>query len=299
MGQKFLWFDLGIGIVFSLFFFGLSFIYPLNQVIAVVLLWVFGLVLSLGISLIRKRFLITLGYLGGFAMAGLMAGGFPWPDSMEEPKVIPGSEATLTVTERELVFHRKDTAYGSPGLVLDVDGPMDLSDEKLLSLGFHADWLKRGIYESKRVYGVLEYNGPIFRKWFGHGTDEWVFRTQSRLFPVDVGLDPIALRKKYPNPNRYAIVLAAMELYYEDYGPDVKVGDTRCNYFRMLNNRFPMEGDVQIFFRGMEPTVNKMAEPIPIPRWEPRYQATILFGKDYVPNIKNLRLINALKPSTK
>lgn len=120
-----------------------------------------------------------------------------------------------------------------------------LSEEQMLALGFSADDYARDSRQlSREVLVVLELDGPAYQEElrrqqqrleraqallktrpkdaelerqleFARTSVEQERTSASRLFAIDVGLDPDALRQRYPDRRRYAIVQALVHPWFE------------------------------------------------------------------------------------
>jgi hypothetical protein len=139
------------------------------------------------------------------------------------------ADATLRLSERELRPARLPAAGENSGLALrlnwrvqggrqpgvvpyefpGLDTPKWLDREKMASLGFDvsipetdADARRAFARELPRdVLLVLELEGPAYEEAVRAAKAQ-----DTRLFVVDAGLDGAALRAKYPDRSRYAIV---------------------------------------------------------------------------------------------
>ena len=113
----------------------------------------------------------------------------------------------------------------------------------------------------------------------------------SRLFAVDVGLDAAALRAKYPDRTRYAIVTGKVRATQ-----NVK-GDKLQGYIAELHNTRVNVPREMMPDRG--PAMSARRYPSAAPDG-PAFQATIAFGKRYEPWLVTLETSNekASTPST-
>ncbi len=175
------------------------------------------------------------------------------------------AEARLWLTEREMpqAFW---LAHENSGMELrlvwrtlsrDVNGGEDrmpswLSGKKLEELGFRfvdglsVDNQPTKVLMSKKVYLVLEYNGPAYQTARRRVAqilerEEAALRanpadrngsirlqakkriraeeqSESRLFVIDAGLDPQPLRTSYPETNRFIVTPGVIELMYRTEG---------------------------------------------------------------------------------
>lgn len=151
------------------------------------------------------------------------------------------SGIALDLAWRVAVPESRDAAGWS---YVDAGGTAEWLDQaEMASLGFDvAATPERDRQRSKEVLLVLELDGPAYRqsaerarrhaaeeeaKLAAFPNDEaskrrakqaqdWLKREESessRLFAIDAGLDPIALRAKYPDRSRYAIVRGQVRLW--------------------------------------------------------------------------------------
>ena len=162
-------------------------------------------------------------------------------------------EARLTLTERELRLGYEEKENTGLWLRLDTadverwsaTGPGWFDQKKLEEVGFDcgappADPYADLFYEKalpRRMYAVLEFDGEAWKSWIARREQEilnpapgtYVPQTleqrqkqleaertgHSRLFVVDVGLDPVALRGRYPDRSRYIVTGAVARLQLE------------------------------------------------------------------------------------
>ncbi len=159
-------------------------------------------------------------------------------------------EARLTLTEREIRFGYQEkentglwlslqTTYAEPW---SSDGPSWFNDKKLREIGFDcsvppADPGAELHYEKalpRSAFAVLEFDGDSWKAWIARREQELLHpppdadqsetlakrRKQleeervehSRLFVIDVGRDASALRARYPDRSRHAVVGAITRL---------------------------------------------------------------------------------------
>jgi hypothetical protein len=162
-------------------------------------------------------------------------------------------DATVELTERELILNRTDSENSGVSLRLDwqrhFDRELDWFDrDKLASLGFDcgtpvdaADAVTRyGKALPRKTFVVLEFEGKAWAAWQTREKKKledmetkiangelarsdlakaqkrfaWELVAASRLFPVDVGNDPKRLREIYPDRQRFIITPARVRLHY-------------------------------------------------------------------------------------
>jgi len=172
-------------------------------------------------------------------------------------------EATLTLTERELPLAADLDAGENSGVALRLDWRRYDADwgwfdrQKLAEVGFEPEPALRpdgegGDYRlplPRKAFAVLEYDGEAWARHKAKREQELAeltakeesgaktveqaqnerrqiegdLRAGSRLFVVDAGADPEALRSRYPERSRYAVVAAEVGLRpYWGPGPDRK-----------------------------------------------------------------------------
>lgn len=162
-------------------------------------------------------------------------------------------DAAVVLTERELNVSRQDKENSSVELHLNwrhfPEAELKWFDrDKLQAVGFDCRVpvdapeaaVRYGKTVARKTYAVLEYEGPAWEAWqaevqkkveetakglaAGTATEKelaaaqkrvsWAGRSASRLFAVDAGNDPGALRQKYPDRHRYIITAARVRLDY-------------------------------------------------------------------------------------
>lgn len=155
-------------------------------------------------------------------------------------------EALLELTERELTvpYVRGFRQEENSGVALSIQLPHQdfdwLDEDKLRMLGVEPDDFGRDHHDrwqqkQRRVHAVLEFDGPAFQALLqarrekveskiqsGEGNEAHrdrlrqsvadMVQSESRLVVIDAGLDPEALRNRYPDRKRYAVVEAQLSL---------------------------------------------------------------------------------------
>jgi len=162
-------------------------------------------------------------------------------------------EARLALTERELRLGYQEKENSGLWLRLDTTdverwsaaGPGWFDRKKLEEIGFDcgvppADPSAELFYEKalpRRLYAVLEFDGDAWKSWIagrerdllnpkpGTSVSQTLEQRRkqleaertghSRLFVVDAGTDPAALRRRYPERSRFAITAAVARLQLE------------------------------------------------------------------------------------
>ena len=134
----------------------------------------------------------------------------------------------------------------------------------------------------------------------GEGNLEWRRTHASRLFPVDVGLDPNALRNRYPDRRRYAITPAVVALFMrydrtsEKAGAEVfgSVSEILCD---QVTVPLKMQGLLAEFAHRPEASWSYIYSGERTSFKAPRYSAVIKYGKRYEPWVESVARIKAEK----
>jgi Domain of unknown function (DUF4824) len=235
--------------------------------------------------------------------------------------VSPSSESS-GVALRIKVEHWVPMAAGSytPDPTLDPLGWLDA--RKLAEVGFQVNvpssledaelYVRRQL--PRVAYAVLEHGGRAWKAYktrigarFGladpdvatmtpltvaEGSDKRMadreLRFGSRLFVVDVGTDPAALRARYPERNVYQVVPAKVHVHLERHAPGTKCTTETCR----------MRGTVTLLID--EVSVPRRLQRF-LPRREgvrfgsdettaaPRYEVVVRSGRGYEPWIEDIR----------
>lgn len=180
----------------------------------------------------------------------------------------------------------------------------------------------------KKAYAVLEYEGIAWEAWraraqqdlsevvekankgaltqkdLKEAQDEYEheLKTHSRLFAVDAGSDPAKLRQQYPDNKRFLIAPAQVRLSYNrNYNVDTKKNESPklTGYItEILVNDINVPKSKRAVIDAL--TTGKAKNP---PRYyysygvnkqEPRYKATLVYGKRYEPWIADIQPIAQL-----
>jgi hypothetical protein len=243
-----------------------------------------------------------------------------------------GVEATLTLTERELTLNDREDENSSLSLSLDFDDPRNVPVERLRALGFDTDKIlgeESPSIPEKPVFAVVEMEGPAYQQWLkteqddlakkkenleklvGHNANKEdlneaqsavdeaqdTLDTGTHLFVVDVGPDAAALRARYPDRGRYAILPAKLQVYRTEGGEDNKV--TLTTSLTLLGDSVHVDNDWQPFFKGLKYTEKNYWSREKNDRYQPwvnRYQVTLAFGKRLEPWIVKCEPLPAAQP---
>ena len=211
--------------------------------------------------------------------------------------------------------------------------------EKLASLGFDSqfplDDKKASRYYNRQLprqgYVVLEYDGDAYLEWL-KGNQKRIVEvkkelaeekkivkqkslendirnmersiiTQSHLFAIDAGPDPIVLRKKYLDTTKFIITPAVFRISMHhpktrEYNPKI-MSEPPLPHNRYLVGRISeilipeihVTSDYRSFFISDIKTHTKTYLPKdkPLSDLEPRYQVTLNYGKRYEPWIADVK----------
>lgn len=226
-------------------------------------------------------------------------------------------DATIELTERELPVDWSRQEESGLSLRLETTtgwwGPWDDSDElrasswfdkpKLEQLGFDCSLppgepsaeLRYGKARRHEAFIVLEYEGDAWRTRleameravekqdvsdrFLLQQVELARQRKSRLVPIDVGMDPGALRAKYPDRSRNLIVRAVVGLRYRPASETLPAAISG-EILEVLNDEIYVPPAQR---RVLEAILGGPQQPAPAPDAPPRYAVTLRFGSRYEP----------------
>lgn len=236
-------------------------------------------------------------------------------------------EAVLMLTERELPLRTWQRQENS-GLSLQLSWAGIYSYEndwldiaKLTELGFRAvdlqdrEAVRLYVQKSlpKRVYIVLEYDGPAYREALKVAADllaketdllakdpdntiqqarvnnadkglEQMKYAATRLYPVDAGPDPGILRESYPDTTHYIITTGMIRLSYRGY----RTGDEPYRGYitgiDVTKIHVPLEH--RAVFDNL-PERQYLEDTYPLPR----YRVELAYGSRYEPWLRKAELI--------
>jgi hypothetical protein len=218
---------------------------------------------------------------------------------------------TIELTERELPLELMGQDNSGVGLTIQWNRPLTrMSDSQfdrsmLEGIGFDfrlppdTPGKDRSLLP-RAGYVVLEYQGAKFEHWLQEEQkksqpDQKVPEmqdktrnpeTMSRLFPIDLGKDPAALRSRYPDQGRYLILRAIVRARIEDVmAPDGKT-ITSHYYSGYLAQILPFYVNVPL------PYSRTLATLKPQPWTKPRYSVTLSFGSNLEPWIIDVKRQN-------
>lgn len=135
------------------------------------------------------------------------------------------------------------------------------------------------------AFVVLEYGGPAWEEWVQQQAEvpTWNPRNQTHLIAIDAGRDPIALRRKYPDPAKYLVVRTVVSLVYQTTWD--------ANKHQRIPPKF-LHGEIQTI------APNEIHVPLPeagalsglpVDRRTPRYAVTLRYGTHYEPWVVKIR----------
>lgn len=169
----------------------------------------------------------------------------------------------------------------------------------------------------REAFVVLGYGGEPWTRWLEQWAQDKVFmaeqvekgkwskndlerfseayerlpRTGSRLLAVDVGSDPIQLRQRYPERDRFVIVRAEMRLYLVREGKTAS-GERHAAYLRgEVTHLLIDEIHVPFELRTVLDTLSHGPLVRPDGVKAPRYEVTLRFGRRHEPWITAIRLL--------
>jgi len=248
-----------------------------------------------------------------------------------------GADSVLEMTERELRLDISSRENSGVSFRIDVnrdwDKPLEWFDRrKLTEVGFDLTGWKPNVIDAtgtkkilpRRAYVVLEYQGNAWKQWDGgmrrdiekaarkelreekEKKDrereivnlEWRRTHASRLFPVDVGLDPGVLRSRYPDRRRYALAPAVVNLMVR-YGESPNTGNAKVfgSISEILCDQvtipLSLQGQLTEFLRKTGVSWSEYYSNEKTAVKSPRYTAVIKFGKRYEPWVESVMRIKS------
>ncbi|MBK5292969.1 MAG: DUF4824 family protein [Acidobacteriia bacterium] len=180
------------------------------------------------------------------------------------------------------------------------DGPGWFDKAKLEQVGFDcrrppddpASALRYRSMPDKEVFVVLEYKAAAAAGTESEGTG---FR--SRLSAVDVGLDPGALRRSYPETRRFLItrglarlrILAEWDADRRSWRPGAYLRGTITD---LLVNQVNVPRPHRAVLDGLQQTTEDYYRTGP-DSGEPRYNVVLHYGRNFEPFVASCRLLSA------
>lgn len=230
------------------------------------------------------------------------------------------AEAMMTLTERELSLPPRDAENTALALNLEwVDpeilrpGPGWFDRRKLQEVGFdcrpepgEGSRTHYRMMPPRAIYAVLEFEGGAWERYLAEPSvpvpgrsfsarhaelDSTRRARRSHLVLVDAGTDPAALRARYPDRGRHVVVPATASLTIQEDGG-------RFYLEGRVTTLLPMQLNVatahrQVLERFQRDAVaarmeNEGRAPV---EHEPRYQATVKWGRSLEPWLVDVRAI--------
>jgi hypothetical protein len=223
-------------------------------------------------------------------------------------------EAVLELTERELALpYVRGFRQENSGIALRIHRPHQtfdwLDDDKLRTLGVEPEDFSRDPHDRwqrsyREVHAVLEFDGPAFQELLNARREEVeskiragegnqahrdrlrqsvaeMEKSESRLVVIDAGLDPEALRSRYPDRNQYAIVEARLSLHAGvRRGDDVPRLQSRIGRLSLQQVYVPRRFHAALE-TATESERRRQFDP-------PRYQVELRWGRRLEPWVTNI-----------
>lgn len=234
-----------------------------------------------------------------------------------EMRIVSTTTENSGIALRIICHHNLYTALGQ----VTNDPSLSLDQNKLETLGFDVPAVSdegKDYYDKqlpRRAYALLEFDGPSWEAWNKRLTEELLKmekaaaqgkktseeldsarksierarRTDSHLFIIDVGADPQALRKQYPDRQRYLIL--ACEVRVARIGDHSTPGITRNTYRGTVNLlsselHVPHRLHADLGEQKKSDARSKVIEGMPDSG--PRYQVALQTGRRYEPWIETI-----------
>jgi hypothetical protein len=182
-----------------------------------------------------------------------------------------------------------------------------LDAAKLLELGFaprllEADGEERPVAERRAAYLVLEHEGQAWQQWLAGPHDERLAEidrvARSRLVAIDAGLDARRLRERYADRSRYAIVPGSVGVVV-DRAPGGALAARGVVELAVRQVHVPHELLARL--ESFVPTIDRdefvrreraQRGMLPVAQ-PPRYRATVAFGRDGRPWLRDVQPLDA------
>jgi hypothetical protein len=247
-----------------------------------------------------------------------------------------GADAVLEMTERELrlAASSRENSGVSLHIVLnrEWEKPLEWFDrKKLAEVGFDLsgwnadgkDTVGMNKVLPRRVYAVLEYQGDAWKNWNERKSRElekvvekqasaeegakkrleqerrhleWQIACDSRLFVIDVGLDPALLRSRYSDRSRYVITPAVAQLFIRTANPpDRTKTEIYGSISEVLDDDVTVPRHLQGSLAGLAGKPQEAWSEFYVPEpggaqvKEPRYSAIVKYGKRHEPWVESVR----------
>lgn len=123
----------------------------------------------------------------------------------------------------------------------------------------------------------------------------------SRLFPIDAGLDPSALRQKYPDGSKFMITKGVVDLRYNYFRNRARDPFLWGWVKKISVDEINVPSDMRDFFldlkKGEDGARSLYSSGSYLAKGEPRYQVTLKYGKRYEPWIARAKLLMGKDPA--
>ena len=186
--------------------------------------------------------------------------------------------------------------YGR-GSFLNSLSPVWLNEKKLSELGFDTDTYKKDKYHKELlpidVFLVLEYDGKAYQESLDRL--ETAYKTDakpalkkqlarektsnSRLFVIDAGKDPIELRKKYDDSSKYIITKGLIKFgYRHEFNDKYVIGYISGPSVKKINVPLAQRKVLEAILAKKHSNDT-----------QPKYSVVLAYGHNYEPWIKEIR----------
>lgn len=211
-------------------------------------------------------------------------------------------DAEIDLTERELHLVRLGEESSGVALRMEWESPRVFpfdaapgwfGEGKLRELGFDVDKALRSGASTffaalpKEAYVVFEYDGPAFEQWLAARPSqqdrEAAARSHTRVVAVDAGREPEALRRRYPDRQRYLILRCVVRLVLPSKEPRRARGAVVLPMVQNVYVPLPFSR----VFSGLSPT--------PRASGTPRYTVTLHSGRNHEPWVTGIRLLQQVQ----
>ena len=208
--------------------------------------------------------------------------------------------AAITLTERELPTTSSDPESTATILRLAWSRSDDngFPCEKIRPLGFTCPTLisPSETYDVRQAprnaYAVLEYEGPAWEQVRKRreaeaaelaarnpsASNDWMWNTESHLVAVDVGADPRALRRGYPDASRYLITAARISAR-----PSPMRDSPMTTLSGFIDALLPPTINVPLPWSATINAATRAHSGQPPQGWRPTFMVTLRYGRFYEP----------------
>lgn len=284
----------------------------------------YGLLAAIGMILLTNA----------FVFAGILynRSGDPEAELQLTERELPFAHQQKENTGMFLKLEWKMPGFHAPGFYNSK--PSWFGKDILTNIGFRTDHSLQGTgYHSyyrhqlpRPAWIVLEFDGPTWEQWESDArqyiqekkskleteTDESKQKAaqrqidqvrhqliaHTRLFAIDAGPDPEALRQKYPDQHKYIISEGIVRInigYYRNTDSTVKKGRAHLNGYikEIMIDSIHVPNSFRGFFQQNAP--KRYYSPYYLPKdkspqdLKPRYTVHLKYGKKYQPWISNIK----------